>query len=411
MLSVHVNFTKYTSYPGSFLSLFLARDAGPREGAIRLPPEKLENSTSTIPEEEPPSPGPGLGITLEEDEEPRGIVGSLRRKMSHKLSGYFAQRVHEAHAPNASPVQSVQMSPAVPRPRAGSRTSRADGSAYGYSGSYRRRLTSTGTLGLGNRRTSASSSVRRRRGSNYDHPQSMVETGDLNFAQRLLMANENAVTNIADLWVAAAINVDNEDPFESDSEEGSEDGDAFGSDEEMGGVADTPTRPGRGSNRLASNSLRPLVHTGTSPALGSQSGLSSSRRPSAAHSPGSPPIRRMSSFTAPDGAPPALQRRYSNNVPAIFSHSGVRTPPAVLEQQQMHAVRTDEPSPRGEGLAPIIEGRRVSNSQASTSSADTVIEKPPSLASQLPILIIVQYGLLALHSTTHDQVFLSYLVS
>ena len=41
---------------------------------------------------------------------------------------------------------------------------------------------------------------------------------DLNFAQRLLLANENAVTNIADLWAAAAINVDNKDPFESDSE-------------------------------------------------------------------------------------------------------------------------------------------------------------------------------------------------
>jgi len=34
--------------------------------------------------------------------------------------------------------------------------------------------------------------------------------GDLNFAQRLLLANENAVTNIADLWVASAMNVDNE---------------------------------------------------------------------------------------------------------------------------------------------------------------------------------------------------------
>jgi len=34
------------------------------------------------------------------------------------------------------------------------------------------------------------------------------------------MANENAVTNIADLWVAAAMNVDNEDPFETDEDEG-----------------------------------------------------------------------------------------------------------------------------------------------------------------------------------------------
>jgi len=38
-------------------------------------------------------------------------------------------------------------------------------------------------------------------------------------------------------------------------------------------------------------------------------------------------------------------------------------------------------------------------------------EKQPSLASQLPVLIIVQYGVMALHTTTHDQVFMSYLVS
>ena len=39
------------------------------------------------------------------------------------------------------------------------------------------------------------------------------------------------------------------------------------------------------------------------------------------------------------------------------------------------------------------------------------LEKPPSLYSQLPMAIIIQYGLLALHSTTHDQVFMSYLVT
>ena len=52
----------------------------------------------------------------------------------------------------------------------------------------------------------------------------------MNFAQRLLMANENVVTNIADLWVAAAINADNEDVFLSESE--IEDEDPFREEDE-----------------------------------------------------------------------------------------------------------------------------------------------------------------------------------
>ena len=64
-------------------------------------------------------------------------------------------------------------------------------------------------------------SIQRRRESNLEGaPSSVATSSDLNFAQRLLMANENAVTNIADLWVAAAINAENEDAFEeSDDEE------------------------------------------------------------------------------------------------------------------------------------------------------------------------------------------------
>ena len=53
---------------GAILSLFLGRDGGPREGGIRLPPEKL-NEDDTITEE-PSTP------TLDE-EEPRGIVNSV----------------------------------------------------------------------------------------------------------------------------------------------------------------------------------------------------------------------------------------------------------------------------------------------------------------------------------------------
>lgn len=378
------------------MTLFLARDAGPREGAIRLLPEKPDNGPSPI-SEEPISPG-----GLVEEPEPQGIVGSLRKKASRKLSGYFAQRVHDAHTPSSP--QPVPFSSSVPLSRTFSRTSRADGSAYGYNGSYRRRLASAAA-----RRGSTASSMRRRRGSNTDGPQSVIETGDLNFAQRLLMANENAVTNIADLWVAAAMNADNEDPFETDSEIGS-DGDPLDSDIETLDVDDrpqTPTRPGRLPTRLASNSLRTSLHNRPSITFGSQLG-GSPRRPSSLQAP-TVPFRRTTSLATGTGGSPS-SRRYSNAVPAIFSHSGVRTPPAILDAQQM-AVRPEEPAPV-DALAPIIEGQRTSVLHDPPSNAETIIvEQQPSLTSQLPILIIIQYGLLALHSTTHDQVFLSYLVS
>jgi len=61
-----------------------------------------------------------------------------------------------------------------------------------------------------------------------------------------------------------------------------------------------------------------------------------------------------------------------------------------------------------ESLPPILESQRTSQLEP---SEEIVEEKAPSLTSQLPILIIVQYGLLALHTTTHDQVFMSYLVT
>ena len=58
----------------------------------------------------------------------------------------------------------------------------------------------------------------------------------------------------------------------------------------------------------------------------------------------------------------------------IFAHSGVRQPV--------------EEAPRDEEAPAHTPGLR-----------------------DVPLLVVAQYGLLALHSTTHDQVFLSYLVT
>jgi len=101
-------------------------------------------------------------------------------------------------------------------------------------------------------------------------------------------------------------------------------------------------------------------------------------------------------------------RRFSSNMPAIFAHPGVRPPSAVIDAQQLLA-RSEDP-PVGESLPPILESRPVSQGDI-TADAMVFEKKSPSLSSQLPLMIIAQYGLLALHSTTHDQIFMSYLVS
>ena len=84
-------------------------------------------------------------------------------------------------------------------------------------------------------------------------------------------------------------------------------------------------------------------------------------------------------------------------------------PRAVVDAQDL-LMRFEEGDAMPEGLQPILESRQPSDGSAS-SDTETPDEKPPSLFSQLPLLVILQYGLFALHTTTHDQVFMSYLVS
>ncbi|KAF8720814.1 hypothetical protein AX14_010713 [Amanita brunnescens Koide BX004] len=204
---------------GSFLACFLGPDGGPTQGAIRLPPEK-DNLPTPIPEEDsnPPSPD------LEEPPKRQGFVESIRsvpRKLSN-LSNYLPRRREPsnlASAPDRTPIiqHSALASSTAPTPRAQSRVSHTDGSAYGYSGNFRSRLASNTSAALRRRGSMAGSLGWRREG--YDVRRESVDSRDLNFTQRLLMANENAVNSVADLWVAAAINADNEDPFESDYED------------------------------------------------------------------------------------------------------------------------------------------------------------------------------------------------
>ena len=381
LLSLHLTHSAH-SYAGSLLSLFLGRDGGPREGAIQLPPEKPGNQQPTIPEEDEIVNGPF------EEEQPTGLFGNLKRKISRSFSIYTGSSSPVIHPTEISTTPSVPLISSPPMN--GQRLSRANGSAYGYGGGQRHRLAST----IVPPRSMAS--TLRTRQSNYldDHPSS-YEGSELNFTQRLLMANENAVTNIADLWVAAAMNVDNEqydlDPNLSvDEEQARSDG-----EEDVDGQIDFGTVRGRKDTRSIGSAT-----------ISSQRGnRSSMSRFASTHVVPGRSISRTSGFGSPILGSGRLSRRSSATGPSIFAHAGVRVPPAVLDAQ----LREAEPS---DTLTPILERRgSVNNINGNEAGvADEVAEKPASLTSQLPVLIIVQYGLLALHSTTHDQIFLSYLV-
>lgn len=312
---------------GGLLSLFLGRDGGPREGAIRLP-GKENGRSSPFLRDQSPSPAPSGQST------PRP----------------FRQKVMDHFAPNKPqdfldvPAPELLMVPS----RASSATRRDSGSAYGYSPrGYRPRLLSVG------QHSAFSRVLRRRRGTGTSVPgsfgQQFAEYGELNFAQRLLMANGMAINNVSDLWVSAALNVD-EDVFEEEEEEEEEE----------------PYRLGFQESAVSLTSAEP----------------SPSRRP-----------RRSSRD------PGVYSRRPSGStIPSIFSNSGMRTPPGIFEAHQLSGEPDTLPT-----RAPL---EAIPETDHPSSGA-----KVPSLYSQLPIIFIIQYGLLAFHNTTHDQIFYLYLVS
>lgn len=80
--------------------------------------------------------------------------------------------------------------------------------------------------------------------------------------------------------------------------------------------------------------------------------------------------------------------RRPDHIPSIFNHTGLRRQRVGLRRWPSENATADD------------DGRHLGLEQPSL-----------LLMSQLPAAVILQYGLLALHSTIHDQIFLSYLVS
>lgn len=343
---------------GSIMACFLDRDGRPARTVALSEPEKNGEIPSPIPEEE------SLAASPNADDEafPRTFTGeSLSKTLTQKLSGYLSARGQDT-VDTTGPKPGPSVSAALPilRSNTFSKASRTTGygtftNRYGQSFGARRGSTTSSVL--------PSSNVRRRRES------------DASLAHRMVMANENTVNSIADLWVAAAMNADNEDGDQTDDDMSDDDS----------------IDASRGRRYSRSNTASPF----------------SRRSISQQNAGGTPTVRPV-----PLGASPHPQTRLlrqdslapsvdtvSRGMPSIYANTGVESSPAPAAPSMLF--RSDTLMSNTDALTTILEARK----------SQVELEQPPSMWSKLPGMIIVQYGLLALHTTTHDQLFMSYLVT
>ncbi|GJJ14933.1 hypothetical protein Clacol_009203 [Clathrus columnatus] len=382
-----------------------SRDGGPTSGTIRLPDDK--ENIEPIPEEDETIDSE---TRVEDDNASILSGGILRRLASTRVSRVFSKQDSSFHQQTPLPPSTDHVALAVgtstvrPTGRMSFRSNRATGTAYGY-GTSRARNPSDALSG---RRSSMVSSLYRRKAPFGDldtqHPTNLSSESP-NFAQRLLMANERAVTNIADLWVAAAMNVDNEEVFLSDDE-------AENIDEEID-VGRMDSTPQQLHDLAETSDFQRSAETHRSTTLESGNTTKNDtpfRRSSFATLSSAKPIERaqtpiQSRFTH---LPEALARGQlgrtlsktfsttSSQIPSIYANTGLRAPPGMLNEAR---IRSESERENNVPITETLRQRQLSAQQS------------PSAFKQLPFMIIMQYGLLALHSTTHDQVFLSYLVS
>lgn len=262
---------------------------------------------------------------------------------------------------------------------------------------------------------------------------------------------------MASLWVAAAINADNEDVFYDESEfditpagetqghEGADQDSVFFPEEEDS-RPQTPagprqarpssSRPSFGSS--APGRFRPSFGFGPLTQLNAPS-----PRPSHRDIPGTTPHQTPRFPPGAFGTPRLGLRRGSSTsnlgLPAIYNNTGLSSPPALAQDVVAYFDEERGLVPHTGGLSVISEGSgsvRLASTAPSVHPSEGTAPimpdpiKEPSVWRQLPLVMIVQYGVLALHNvsteygcdgvvsdprsffqTVHDQYFLTYLVS
>lgn len=384
---------------GAFLSLFLGYDGGPRSGAIQLPTEKAAED--------------GNVSTTE----------SMHKTIVKKVSRYL-------NAP-LSPSRTALQNKNIPQPLNMSQTNSGRrvsghvpahsglGTSYGYEPrSYKtfanRRMTNQSTLNnhrgsFVNRRISTTAST----AYAPDYEQQFEDHySNLNFAQRLLLANEPAVFNISDLWVAAA-QIQDSDEIYSQLEY---DEDVFDDDD-----LETTNRSSRAFDEYASEppSLenlraaadRQLMRTHTASSL--QSGKISFAPSEDTQKKRS---NQSSAIFSPKQRVTSRKTSQASVRPTIFNNTGLRndaipTSPYVKEEM------ISAPVIDSNSLAPIPEGKQAALLSPPAVSTPLqpfppqVVEEKPSIMRELPLSIIAQLFMLAFHGVSTDQVFMSFLVT
>ncbi|KAA1065331.1 hypothetical protein PGT21_010580 [Puccinia graminis f. sp. tritici] len=458
------------TFLGAILSLFLGWDGGYRTGKIQLTDSnKLDLADQLLDAEE------------QENEEslasnvPRSHQVGLLRPSNLQAISMSNASTHSLATANTS--KDLSRSIVIKDPLAISRTTTRQsnafvpGSAYGYDrnstisrrpsnwrhsghmGSIRSHLSTI------HRRNSRAISLARSFGEgtnyapDYEDLNGEENVPALNFAQRLLLANEDAVFGLHDVWLAAAttqdrddeysqMDVDEQEPwdgsiFADDDSRSNDPGTSFEDEASSSGPSSFDER-GRSyllqqqhppSQRFQSqSSRRQSVGTGAARQPRPQSGLS----PRHSFADGSNPLPPASAV--PPWLDPKMRTTSmaSSIRPAIFGNTGLATPrsmsqaPFAAPQSKVsntaregNATLTTGTEPATANLSVIPEGGISSGGQASEAttidgnlaSSMEELEKPTGLFKQLPLAIIAQYAILALHGTTCDQIFMSFLVT
>lgn len=379
---------------GAFLCLFLGRDGGPRSGAIKLPIEK----------------------TTEEGQANADVESTPRarpRSLSKRLSGYFNlplspapklsrdpsyHALHRPESPSYGTHLTADASTSAVSPESTPRRTRPSfgGTSYGYS--TRR----PSVARPWSRRFTMESGRRGSMGTQYAPDFEGIQPPDLsslNFAQRLLLANEEAVLNISDLWVQACA----AQTFEDDDTYSQMDPDASVFDQD-----DDPEADQSGDFSILSEDSE------QSPFLAPPRASSPApRRMSNSRQAGKPGLGSLSLNGLPNlSQRPRMVSRQSTASstfarPRIFSNTGLSSQPALFSPS---ADAGSAPAPAAEAnpLATIHEqhvpGRSSPAQEAAPVPPATTPAPAESPFKDLPRGIILQYFIVAFHSTATDQV-------
>lgn len=259
----------------------------------------------------------------------------------------------------------------------------------------------------------------------------------LSFAQRFLLANDDAVLSLTDLWVAAAINGEDtyegldEDVFLDDEDQEYDENDADADDRRNSISVDNSTDDEDqdqllGESRSSIDEESSLIQRNQHlvPLNFAKRKLSRGGNSEGGSSSGRPRFGRKVS---------------GGRTPSLYNNTGVERPisPSPSNINNQGLLSPNPPVASGPGgydptLAGIPESHSARNSFYGTtktlpskdlslqnqvipeSGSSTVIlpsTPTPSIFSLLPLVIIAQYGLMSLHSSTFEQVFMAFLVT